>query len=283
MILSHVIILLRARTNRRKNCRNKHTLFDLIWVWFNFCIFQNIRIDKNILYTKTPFTVQARAERGPSAAFIGVLGTPILCVYSGGLNLVPHLAGLAFTVRKSRAERGPGAGREVGQMRGRFWYPFWHFERLQWKRARARPGFFFHCKRGLKYGIVQNVFTKLIKLYDHNTVRNGIMMIRYYILTTFVIYILIGFSKDNNLILTAEKMQETTVIRKSLRAMTDSYNPYWIKVWSFFFIAALMKCDEKTLYTILRIWYSSPDCHNHSREHVNITKAPPPPKKKREK
>ena len=49
--------------------------------------------------------MQARAERGPSAAFIGVLGTPILCVYSGGLNLVPHLARLAFTVRKSRAER----------------------------------------------------------------------------------------------------------------------------------------------------------------------------------
>ena len=34
----------------------------------------------------TPFTVQARAERGPSAALIGVLGTPILCVYSGELG-----------------------------------------------------------------------------------------------------------------------------------------------------------------------------------------------------
>ena len=51
-----------------------------------------------------------QCRRGPSAAFIGVLGTPILCVYSGGLNLVPHLARLAFTVRKSRAERGPSAG-----------------------------------------------------------------------------------------------------------------------------------------------------------------------------
>ena len=85
------------------------------------------------------------AECGPSAAFIGVLGTPILCVYSGGLNLVPHLARLAFTVRKSRAERGP-RGRPNARP---FLVPLLAFWAFTVKTSPRSARLFFHCKRGL--------------------------------------------------------------------------------------------------------------------------------------
>ena len=82
-----------------------------------------------------------QCRHGPSAAFLGVLGTPILCVYSGGLNLVPHLARLAFTVRKSRAERSAKCAAVFGT-------PFGILSVYSENEPALGPAF-FHCKRGL--------------------------------------------------------------------------------------------------------------------------------------
>ena len=71
-----------------------------------------------------PDRPRLQCRRGPSAAFIGVLGTPILCVYSGGLNMVPHLAQLAVYSEKKPGRARAGRGPRGRQMRGRFGTPF---------------------------------------------------------------------------------------------------------------------------------------------------------------